>query len=167
MYASALKALCGLKEHFPVPVANLWSHATALLLHEWALQRSVPHIPFPPSYPKLSSRAHTPAYSCLRSRPPFLPPDASHRGEVQRASELCLLLRGVSPEESSLGGEAYVEAQLQWGHSLLAAGRAHECVQATEKLAEYCERKGTSESKSSDRGSCLGQHDASIQLRIL
>lgn len=82
---------------------------------------------------------------------------------MQRASELCLLLRGVSPEESSLGGEAYVEAQLQWGHSLLAAGRAHECVQATEKLAEYCERKGAFESKSGDTCSWLGQRDASIR----
>lgn len=39
MYSRALEELCALRERFPVPIANLWSHTTALLLHEWALNR--------------------------------------------------------------------------------------------------------------------------------
>jgi hypothetical protein len=40
-YPRALSSLCALKERFPQPAGNIWSHTTGLLLLEWAMLRWV------------------------------------------------------------------------------------------------------------------------------
>ncbi len=67
------------------------------------------------------------------------------RGQSRRAYELGLRLRGLSASTTAEAGgkglEAHVEGQLQWALGLLETGRASQCVQATQQLADLCERQ--------------------------
>lgn len=66
---------------------------------------------------------------------------ALHGGETRRAYDIGMILRGLSPESTGQGLEAHVEGLHQWAMELLETGNVTECVQATQRLASFCERK--------------------------